>query len=204
MMFIPLYLGTCLFLYNKGTSKTLRNITDFILIALTVVVWGGSLLVFFNKNTVDIPGLWWKWSIAGIPMVITIMGMIKYPGFRLHGFCVFLLAARLGFSLIVLPSRSVHSPGSQTRSDAIRIAGETQGAELVLYNHDTLRYEAGFYLTAYRGKPLKTTRHLRDNGYMLMNFSNYSTLPDQFGLIDSIRVRRDEKYIYLVKTLSVN
>jgi 4-amino-4-deoxy-L-arabinose transferase-like glycosyltransferase len=199
MMFIPVYLGTCLFLYNQGNWKTLRKITDGILIALTVVVWGGSLLVFTNTNTMNLPGLWWKWSIAGVPMAIAIICMIKFADFRLHGFCVFLLAARLGFSLVVLPSRSIYSPGSQTRLDAKRIAERTQNANLFLYNHDTLRYEAGFYLTAYRGKPLMSTHHLEDDGFMLMNFSNYSTLPDHFQLIDSIRVRRDEKYVYLVK-----
>ena len=203
IMFIPVYLGTCLFLYYHGTRKILRKITDVVLIALTIVVWGGSLLVFFNSKTMDLPGLWWKWSIAGVPMAIVIFCMIKFQELRLHGFCVFLLAARLGFSLIVLPSRSIYSPGSQTRLDAQRIATETQDKDLFLYHHDTLRYEAGFYLTAYRGMPLKTTDRLQDNGYMLMNFSNYSTLPDHFQLIDSIRVRRDEKYIYLVKALSI-
>ena len=198
-MFVPLYLGGCLYLYDQMNHSPLRKLADILLIILAIGVLGGSSVVFFNDKTVHMQGLVWKWSLAAVPMALAVIIMLRYPNYRIHGFSSFLIAARLGFSLIVLPSRAIHSPGAQTRDDAQRIAQITKDRDLYLYNHDTLRYEAGFYLTAARGTSLATTHQLVDNAYMLMNHANYSTLVPEYQAVDSIRVRRSDKYVYLVQ-----
>lgn len=201
LMFIPLYLGVCLYLYDQLLSTQVRKIADILLIALASAVLLGSVVVFFHQNTLEIKGLWWKWMIAALPMAMAVYYMIRFDFYRLSGFCVFLIAARLGFSLIVLPARSTHSSGAGTREDALRVADLTADHDLLIYHHDTLRYEVGFYLTAKRGRPLSTTDELPQEAYLLTNLSNYSTLRDRFQVVDSIRVRREEKYVYLVKGL---
>jgi len=199
IMFVPLYLGGCLYIYDQIEHFMLRKLADVLLIILAIGVLGGSSVVFMNANTLLIPGLVWKWALAAVPMTISVIIMLRYPNYRIHGFSSFLFAARLGFSLIVLPSRAIHSPGAQTRDDARRVAQITRDQDLYLYNHDSLRYEAGFYLTSARGSSLTTTQNLQENAYMLMNHSNYSTLATQYDAVDSIRVRRSDKYVYLVK-----
>ncbi|MCB0686806.1 MAG: glycosyltransferase family 39 protein [Saprospiraceae bacterium] len=199
LMFIPLYLGGCLYLYDAQKDSTLHKVADILLIILAGGVLVGSSLVLMNHNTRQIPGVVWKWLLAAIPMTLAVIVMVRYRHLRIHGFIVFLIAARFGFSLIVLPSRAEYSAGVPTRTDAYRIAAMTEGHDLYIYNHDTLRYEAGFYLTAARGKTLTTTKQLHDEAFMLMNRVNYSTLADKYQAIDSIRVRRQEKYVYLIK-----
>lgn len=199
LMFIPLYFGTSLYLYDRLEGSEVWKLANILLLLLAAVVLAGSIVVLFNENTRQIPGLIWKWILSAVPMTVAVAAMVRFPKFIIHGFIVFLIAARLGFSLIVLPSRAEFSQGVPTRNDASRIAELTRDHDLYIYNHDTLRYEAGFYLTVGRDKVLSTTDQLRDNAYMIMNHSNYSTLPPEYQAVDSIRVRRNEKYVYLVK-----
>jgi 4-amino-4-deoxy-L-arabinose transferase-like glycosyltransferase len=205
LMFIPLYLGVCLYLYEMSAPVKLRKLIDILLLSLAIGVLLGSLLVFFNPDTLNIEGIWWRWLIAAIPMTIALYYMLKREArLLLPGFCIFLVAARLGFSLIVLPARSIHSAGAATREDSMRVATRIAGKDVYLYHHDTLRYEVGFYLTAARSKPLSTIDLPPDDAYLLTDLTNCSTLPDHFQVVDSIKVRREEKYVYLVKGSTVN
>lgn len=199
LMFVPLYFGTCLYLYEHTAGSKVHQIADILLILLAGTVLLGSSVVLFNHDTREVSGLWWKWAIVVLPMTISVVSMVRYRGYRLHAFVLFLIVARLGFSLIVLPSRAEFSKGAQTRTDSYRVAELTRGSDLYIYDHDSLRYEVGFYLTTARGTSLNTTEELQENAYMLVNHANYSTLAPDFEVVDSIRVRRKDKYVYLVK-----
>lgn len=199
LMFIPLYLGGCLFAYDHIRGTRTRKITDGLLILIAGSVLLGSMVVLFNQHTKEIPGIIWKWAMVAIPMALSVVIMFRHHQLLLHAFVVFLIAARLGFSVIVLPSRAEYSKGAFTRTDSYRVAESTYGHNLYLLNHDTLRYEVGFYLTSQRGEPLHTTEDLQEDAYMLTNHANYSTLPPEYRVVDSIRVRRKESYVYLVK-----
>ena len=197
-MFAPLFFIIFLNLYWESKLAIVKMV-DISLCLVAAIVLVGSLYVFFNDQTKGLTGIWWKWAISAIPMAFSLLYMIKSKKYRLYSLCVFLLAARLGFSLIVLPVRGANDLVNQTRQDAVRIA-ETVGSEaLKLYQHDTMRYEAGFYLTAQRGKPISITRQATDEAYLLVNLHKYATLHAQFEKVDSMRVKREEKYVYLVR-----
>jgi len=198
-MFVPLYFGLAIHIYFTERPGTFTKMVDWMLIGLGVLVTIGSVALFFNKATSEISGLWWRWGSSAILMTTILLFMIRKREYRLEAFCVFLLAARLGFSLIILPVRGSDSTGAESRLDAQRVAMKVQQDELWIYDHDNMRYEVGFYLTAATGRPIATTDKVLEDAYLLVNRAKYSTLRDQFQVIDSIRVRRDPDHVYLIK-----
>ncbi|NND32903.1 MAG: phospholipid carrier-dependent glycosyltransferase [Saprospiraceae bacterium] len=200
-MFAPLLFIVFLHLYGQNGSTSVK-IVDFALCLVATVVFLGSFYVFFNEDTRQLPGLGWKWFISALPMGGSLIHMVRFRRQRLYSLCIFLIAARLGFSLIVLPVRGENDLVAQTRRDAYRIASRVGEEPLRILQHDTMRYEAGFYLTSSLGKVISVTQDSTDKAYLLVNLDKYTTLQTQFKKIDSMRVKREEQYVYLVKALA--
>jgi 4-amino-4-deoxy-L-arabinose transferase-like glycosyltransferase len=198
-MLAPLYFAVCIHLYYQSESIRLRKVLELLLYLVAGIVLAGTFYVFFNMHTQELKGLWWKWALSAIPMSLALFYMVKSKEYKLHSFLLFLLAARLGFSLIVLPVRSSVGIASQTRQDAYRVAQRVGNEPIMIYQHDSLRYEAGFYLTTALGKVLKQTNDIPPETYLLINPTKYATLQGQFAKLDSIRVRRADHYVYIIK-----
>jgi hypothetical protein len=113
-------------------------------------------------------------------------------------FIAFLIAARLGFGLIVLPARGLHSDLAETRKDAKRIGEKWQGEQLYLYRYDSMKYEASFYLTATRKEILHHTPELIPGAYHLVNPRKYPILLSQHEKLDSLRISLKEEHAYLI------
>ncbi len=198
-MFIPLFFGTALYAYYSNYTSATAKAVDVMLLSLGTIVFFGSLYVFFHEKSSDLEGIVTRWSLSSVPMAISLGLMFLSRKWRLHAFCVFLLAARLGFSLIILPLRSEGRLASQTKADCSRVAEKVDGRQLLIYKHDSLRYEAGFYLTASLAEPLSLADKTTESDLLLTNRTNYFNLRDDYRAIDSIRVLRDEKYVYLLE-----
>jgi 4-amino-4-deoxy-L-arabinose transferase-like glycosyltransferase len=198
-MLAPLYFVVCIHLYYESSATRLKKGIEWLFCCVAGIVLTGSFYVFINIHTQDLGGLWWKWALSAIPMSIALVFMVRSKEYKLHSFLLFLLAARLGFSLIVLPVRSSVGIASQTRQDAYRVAEKVGNEPIMIYQHDSLRYEAGFYLTTALGRVLEQTSKIPPETYLLINPTKYATLQGQFAKLDSIRVRRADQYVYLIK-----
>ncbi len=197
-MLAPLFFVIGVYLYNRADGLWPRKTVDIFLKVLGISVLLGSVVLFFHDDTSAIKGLWWKWSLAAVGMGTALALMQLLPERLLHWFCIYLLAARLGFGMIVLPARSVHGQGTHTKADAQRIGSVYRDAPLAIYRSDTMRYEASFYITRERGKIVPVVEEEPDSGYLLVNPMNYPTLITRNQVVDSVRVRREEKFTYLV------
>ncbi len=198
-MLAPLYFGVGLFLYEERFGDFYRRCFDVCLLTLGSLVCLGSVAVFFVERTSSTAGLWWKWSLPFIIMVAFLILMFLRPRLRIIAFTTFLIAARMGFSLIVLPSRGIHSDIADTRLDALHIGDLLQDEQLYLYRYDSMKYEASFYLTAKRQTILRNTHQLVPGAYHLVNPLQYPILLSQHHLLDSLRISRREKHAVLVK-----
>ncbi len=199
-MLMPLVFGLAMHLYHHTRSRKIKRLFEWLLFALGAAVTLGSVLLIFNPETSAVPGLLWKWGLTAGLMAVLLILMLRFRSYYLYLFCAFLFAARLGFSLIVLPARAVNSAGALTRTDALRIGQQWKDQDLYIYRSDTMRYEASFYLTKERGRVLPIREDAPAGSYLLVNPTKFSTLIRENHVLDSIRVRRSEEYTYLIKT----
>ncbi|NND05912.1 MAG: phospholipid carrier-dependent glycosyltransferase [Saprospiraceae bacterium] len=197
-MLTPLYFGVGIYLYQDGLSKFFKRCFDISMLLLGCIVCFGSAIVLFVEPTKSMAGLWWKWGVPFSIMLCFLFIMFKQPNYRILAFVAFLVAARLGFDLIVLPSRGVHSELVQTRADAVRIGEKWHDEQLYLYRYDSMKYEASFYLTATRKQILHHTPELIPGAYHLVNPLRYPILISQHQKIDSLKISRPEDKAYLI------
>ncbi len=195
----PFYFLMGIFLYNQQTDHWSRKVFEVLCYLIAIGVGLGSSLVLFSDDVQIVPNLSLKWIAVFIIMGGAVFLMFRYRHWQLHWFCIFLLAARLGFDLIVLPSRSVHSSIVPIREDAVRIGTLTRNHHLAIYQSDTMRFDASFYLTRERQQIVPIVKKLPSDGFLLVNPRIYHTLEGKFAIRDSLRVPRPEKHIFLVE-----
>ena len=198
-MFVPLYFGAALFLYSKNRSSKMGLYFNMAILVLAAATTLGSLSVFAIPKTMHLNQLLLKWMISAVLMMSFLILMIYHPKARLLYFCAFLVAVRLGFNLIVLPSRNNDSISAQTRIDSQRIGRSMREQPLYLLPEDSMRYEASFYITRERNRILPVVPNSNVKGYLLINPRKYPNLLQNQLVIDSIRVRKKEKFTYLIK-----
>lgn len=196
-MFGPLYFGAGLYLYFNSKNDLLKKVVDICLAVLAFAVLIGSASVFIIPATKHIPALLWRWLLVALPMALFLFLMLRFNKWKMLGFCAFLLFARLGFSLIVLPVRGSTTLGAEIRHDAQRIGHMYH--PLHIYQNDTLRFETGFYLTTSGGQPIPVVSTPNDTSHLLVNKPNINTLRGSYRVLDSLRIHRPEKYLYLLQ-----
>ena len=194
----PFYFIVGGYLYESSEDNWRRKWVNRLFLAIAITVCLGSAMVFFIEQTKDMNGLTWRWGIAAMGMIVAIVMMMSGQRLRLFWFCVFLLSTRMGFDLIVLPTRGMQGSGVATRDDAIRIAQRTMDHDLAIYQSDSMRYEASFYLSRERKRVVPIVEKLPTEGYLMINPHYYSTLNVKYPVIDTLRVRRSQKYVYLI------
>ncbi len=201
-MLAPLFFTAGIFLYFELSTSWMKKVVDVSLMVLGVGVVLASGFAFFAEETAHTRGLWWKWSIPVLVMVLCLLFMLRKPQARMIGLAVFLLAARLGYDLIVLPLRVENRIQAETKQDATRIGKNLKGEEFFIYHIDSMKYDASFYISLQTERILQKTDQLTPGGYYLVNPYKYPILFEEaeFEFIDSIRVKRKEKYFYLINT----
>lgn len=199
-MFVPLYFGCALYLYQQKSKTRLSQYFHVSILVLAGATVLGSLSVFWLSRTVNIPLLGLKWSLSAVLMLTFFVMMLYHRKARLLYFCAFLIAVRFGFNLIVLPSRNNDSVADQTRIDSKRIGVQFKDQPLYLLPEDSMRYEASFYITKERNKILPVVEDPHVEGYLLINPHKYPNLLQNQLVIDSVRVRKMEKFTYLIKS----
>ena len=194
----PFYFVVSVYLYQQSQLRPIKKWLDYTLFGIVLSVTLGSLVIFSNPVTSNLPNIFWRWVFPVVPMILAIIAMSRYAGFRLHFLCIFLLAARLGFDLIVLPARATDSAGVPTRADALRVSSMIGDQDLSIYRSDTMRYEMSFYLTRDRESIIPVVSEVPSDGYLLVNPANYPNLAATYPVVDSIKVRRVQPYIYVL------
>ena len=202
-MLSPLYFGVGIYLYECLSDHFMKRALNIGLLTLGVVVWLGSTVVLWVEPTHSMSGVWLKWLLPALPMLYFLNRMFRMPQQRIIAFTCFLIFARLGFSLIILPSRGENSKLVETRQDAQRIALEMTDQALYLYREDSMRYEASFYITNQTGEILRSKNALEAGAFYLVNPRRHPEVLQRFKPLDSLRIQRKEKYMYLIKVPTI-
>ncbi|NNE29216.1 MAG: phospholipid carrier-dependent glycosyltransferase, partial [Saprospiraceae bacterium] len=156
LMFPPFYYVGLLAAYRIHEQENTRLFSIFqkvwlALLAILAIAPFFSGLVPFAET---INGLFGKSAL-----LVVGLGAITYFAFReksdrLPYFVLALVVLRIGFDVIILPSRLAEDPGSRVRTESLDLAKEIEGSQVILDTEKMFEPAIGFYLKSYEGTRL--------------------------------------------------
>lgn len=179
---------------NKWFRISLRILSLVLIPAL------GS--VFFLNQTKDIPNLSQVFVVMLILLLTAIVFLFRTRRHFVEAFIFLLIVGRIGFNLIVLPSRNIEAPESQQKRDCIAIAEITKGEPLYLLHFSPIKEYASFYISTHRGEILQRYKKaLQTDTFYITNGPSYLdktkdevevfyTFNDSYSQISLIKIRQ--------------
>ena len=203
LMMVPLFYYVLLYLYqeeetSEGTSWRLKTLRYAI---LAVVLAIPILMLFFYKDerVLEVP-LGQVYLVIGI-VVMSILAYlyIKWNSNRPIILVVVLLCLRIGFDLIIIPSRTMNTYGSVARTYAIELAEKYPTEDIGLYKDSKLDFTASFYFVNTRQQRLiKEFDKLNTSTIYIVDTSKYE-IPVNTVVVDSFKQRDKRMTHFMVK-----
>lgn len=164
---------------------------------IPVLLLVGSIALFFWSRLDIVPGRYLKATIGTAGLALAVVGQWKFPHHRFLGVVFSLLMLRLIFNFFVLPDRDANDWGALCRADALRIGRSYQDRPMYLFKKTTITELNSFYISRERNEPLHRIHHLPGtDAYLLAGSREVAFLKEP--VIDSMRVRTPEKWVYLL------
>ncbi len=187
--------------YYRSESSKINKGVRIVFRALSLVLIPALFSVFFLEQTRLIPNLLQVFVIMLFLLLISIAFLFRTRRYFIEALMFLLIVVRLGFNLIVIPSREMEAPESQQKRDCIAIAEITKGEPLQMLHYSPIKEYASFYIASHRGEILSRERGaLKLDTYYITNgpsyldktkddFEVFYTFNDSYSQISLIKIR---------------
>ena len=200
LMLFPLLYAPCVYLYFHEENKQVRKYLDVFFMGATLIVIPLLWIAPFIPDTANVSMLFPKLILISSLIIGLVVYMRKNPGNRIFHFCISLMIVRLGFDLLILPTRADNDWSHYVRIDAEQIGEKYKDEDLEVLKYNHLRYETGFYITVERNQILRYTSEVGSKN-LIVHPQHHKEIVDKFPVIDSMRVQWEGEKVYI---LSVN
>jgi 4-amino-4-deoxy-L-arabinose transferase-like glycosyltransferase len=204
LMLVPLFYYVLLFAYQEEEAssedswrlKTLRY-------AMIVLISAIPVFMFFSFNTDRVLNLDGGQAFLAIFLLLVLFLVYLYyknKGSRPMILVVILLCLRIGFDLIVLPTRTLNDYGTFAKYYAIELAKKYPSEDIALYKDSKVDFTGSFYFVNTRQKRLiKEFNSLKASTIYIVDTSRYE-LPLNTMVVDSFKQRDKRMTHFMVKT----
>lgn len=201
LMLIPLLFYLLLFFYEKEVAdpswrlRVVKYLFMAAVLGLPIAVFAGLWSAELEHVPQRLPLLW-----AGVlTMAACAVAYFYFRKQRPMLMVVTLLCLRIGFDLLVLPTRAATTYGSLAKEDAMRVGRSYAEKDFRLYQDSDLDYTGSFYLARERGQVTqRSVAELEQGVYYLLDTSRYE-LPLNSVVVDSLRKREYRHTLFVVQ-----
>lgn len=203
LMHAPLIFSVYYFLHLKHAElRTWQwHVFNYLFGGILVLLALGSLAPIFLDRSRELSGYLYK--TLGLFLLFSFLAYWywRWEAQRLLITITALLLFRLGFDWFVLPDRNANDFANLCRQDAIRIGEKFADETLYLDQHTFDIRFAGFYISEITGKILFREKPVEGRDTYFIFDKEWSPEMLAYPIVDSLRIRRDNRYIYVAHTL---
>jgi 4-amino-4-deoxy-L-arabinose transferase-like glycosyltransferase len=195
IMFVPLFFTIGYFLLARSREEHLRwwRIAHGFFVIVAAMAFAVLLVLPFVPQLKDVPGLYWKWILTCILMLLAVMALQSDKVRMMVWMGCVLLVVRIGFNCFVLPVRATESRENVTRADAKLLSAMHGDTDWLIYGETELHEVARGYTSLYKNAIIRKTASIdpQREAYYLVDRKLY---PDFPGIqLDSLTLERGEQ-----------